>query len=165
MTKKFALSAVLGIFFCSSVNAQPIPPPDLVIVGSKEETTAVLSDLNNSGAQVYSLNMPGELPNNLIDDNNDGFIDNVYGWNGSEAYPLEPVNLKGDTPRVGVYVIQVGNNLTPRAIVDLINFSGIRKVVIRDKVVRENVLADLANHPPLDVFNKKKSLSITIIEL
>lgn len=65
----------------SKINA---PEAWNITTGSKKVIIAVIDsgiDLNNSDLKANIWVNPGEIPGNGIDDDHDGYIDDVYGWN------------------------------------------------------------------------------------
>lgn len=80
--------------------------------GSKQVLVAIIDtgiDYNHPDLQVNMWRNPGEIPNNQRDDDNNGFVDDVFGWDfaNNDADPMDD-NIHGT--HVSGTVGAVGNN-------------------------------------------------------
>jgi len=66
---------------------------------------------NHPDLQSNIWTNPGEIPNNGIDDDNNGFVDDYYGWDffSEDNDPLY-INLQGHGTHVAGIIGAVGNN-------------------------------------------------------
>lgn len=107
------------------------------------------------GAGLYSSRMPLELEYNMIDDNEDGLIDNAYGLDYSENRPISKISRNSGI-LVGLYIVKTGEQTLPANIIKLVSRSGERVVVIPNSSLRKSVAAELQRNPLIDTYTRQK---------
>lgn len=125
--------------------------PEIFFLGNEEEYMRFVCHLERLGQTIGNFEMPNEKFANSIDDNDDQFIDNTYGWNGIKIQPyLSKKNMTPSQRTVAVYPFLMNHPIPLRP---TRSTAGIVNIVdVAMAFLQEDRVTKIKRRPPIYVF-------------